>query len=260
MGAVASAWTALAQHGKLLTCGTRNDRDEFEADDGFYVYRSSLKKVHVGREDVVPPGPVAAAGIAGADNGLLLLVGLPVSIATAIVGYHVSKALKTEKVELLESPATKSLEVAPGEGNAAENSSVTIAGSSTKRRLGAGTVVIALILLPIFQIMMGTVGNMTLEGGSKIAEIAGLVGASPIALLTAVIVACLVVGHNQGWLLESCGRILDGALPDIAVIVFVTGACGVFANVLAPRNWRNGIRCSDGHEYADHPRGLHYLP
>lgn len=170
------------------------------------------------------PGPVAAAGITGADNGMMLLWGLPICIVTAIVGFFAAKMFKAEKIELLASPATMSAELAedaPADG-----------GVATKRRvLGAGTV-LALILLPILQIMVGTVGNMTLEPESPLQKFAGLVGAAPIALLTAVIIAYLVVGNNQRWSLERRGLVLDSALPDVAVIVFVTGAGGVFANVL----------------------------
>ncbi|MDO5676195.1 MAG: GntP family transporter [Propionibacteriaceae bacterium] len=169
------------------------------------------------------PGPVAAAGITGADNGMMLLWGLPICIVTAIIGYFAAKMFKAEKYTLLPSPATQPAHV---EEVSAEG------GVATKRRvLGAGTV-LALILLPILQIMVGTVGNMTLEPESPLQKFAGMVGAAPIALLTAVIVAYLVVGHNQRWNLEKRGLILDGALPDVAVIVFVTGAGGVFANVL----------------------------
>lgn len=168
------------------------------------------------------PGPVAAAGITGADNGLLLLWGLPICIITAVIGFFAAKMklFSPEGVTLLDSPATKSAELTPEGG-----------GVATRSRLNAPTV-LALILLPILQIMVGTVGNMTLEEGSLIRDIAGVVGAAPIALLTAVLVAYLVVGHNQGWSLEKRGNVLDSALPDVAVIVFVTGAGGVFANVL----------------------------
>ena len=165
------------------------------------------------------PGPVAAAGITGADVGLMLLIGLPIAAVTAVVGYFASKLIKAEKYELLESPATKSAVIHDE------------AVDGPKRVLGAGTV-LALILLPILQIMVGTVGNMTLAEGSTARGLAGMIGSSPIALLTAVIVGYLVVGHNQKWSLDKRGSVLDSALPDVAVIVFVTGAGGVFANVL----------------------------
>lgn len=161
------------------------------------------------------PGPVAAAGITGADPGLLLLIGLPITAVTVVVGYFASKRVDPEKVTLLESPATASIRT----------------DDTGRTPLSAG-VVVALILLPIIQIMVGTVGSMTLEKDTFAHRLVSMVGASPLALLTAVLVAYLVVGHQQGWSLEKRGSVLDSALPDVAVIVFVTGAGGVFANVL----------------------------
>ena len=161
------------------------------------------------------PGPVSATGITGADPGLLLLIGLPITAVTVVVGYFASKRVDPEKVTLLESPATASVR----------------ADATNRKPLSAG-VVVALILLPIIQIMVGTVGSMTLEKDTFAQRLVSMVGASPLALLTAVLVAYLVVGHQQGWSLEKRGSVLDSALPDVAVIVFVTGAGGVFANVL----------------------------
>lgn len=40
------------------------------------------------------------------------------------------------------------------------------------------------------------------------------------------------MGTTRGVTLEKRGSVLDSALPDVAVIVFVTGAGGVFASVL----------------------------
>ena len=91
---------------------------------------------------------------------------------------------------------------------------------------------VLLILLPILQIMLGTVGNTVLKEGSTAQQWLGFLGSSAIALLTGVIVAYLVVGQKLGWSLQKRGSVLDSALPDVAVIVFVTGAGGVFANVL----------------------------
>ena len=164
------------------------------------------------------PGPVAAAGITGTDVGMMLLWGLPIAAVTAVVGFFAAKLIKIDTFKLLDSPATKQATLA-GEGGPG------------RPALGAGSVVF-LILLPILQIMLGTVGNMVLEEGTPMRGLLGMLGASPVALLTAVIVGYLVVGHNQGWSLDRRGAVLDSALPDVAVIVFVTGAGGVFANVL----------------------------
>lgn len=166
------------------------------------------------------PGPVAAAGITGADAGLLIVVALPICVATAVVGYYVAKLLRLEAIVLEDSPVVR--EEVLGAGPAR--------GHIGRSPISAGLVVL-LIVLPIIQIMCGTVGAMTLEEGTP-QKILGFVGASPIALLTAVIVAYVVIGSRMGWSATKRGSVLDSALPDVAVIVFVTGAGGVFANVL----------------------------
>ncbi|ERF57775.1 transporter, partial [Cutibacterium avidum TM16] len=53
------------------------------------------------------PGPVAAAGITGADNGMSLLIGLPIAAVTTVIGFMAAKLFKLESVTLGESPATK---------------------------------------------------------------------------------------------------------------------------------------------------------
>ncbi|WP_114949974.1 GntP family transporter [Trueperella pyogenes] len=194
----------------------------------------ALMTVHV----ALPPhpGPVAAAGIIGADPGLMLLIGLPIAAATTVIGFFAAKLpiFHPHRTTPAQSPATGHTAVETGDNN--------------RRFLGAGTVV-ALILLPIVQIMIGTVGNMTLPADCAIHDVVVMVGSSPIALLTAVLVAYLVVGHQQRWRREEHCALLESALPDVAVIVFVTGAGGVFANIL--------IASGIGKAFSDMLIGLH---
>lgn len=200
-----------------------------------------LLTVHV----AVPPhpGPVAAAGITGADVGMMLLVGLPLCAVTGVIGYFAAKAFKTDGITLLDSPATAGPATVESDEPADEivgDGSVMGAVKNRVRAIGAGTVML-LILLPILQIMLGTVGNMVLEEGTTAQRWLGMIGSSTIALLTGVIVAYLVIGNKMGWSLEKRGSILDSALPDVAVIVFVTGAGGVFANVLVQSGIGNAL-------------------
>lgn len=180
------------------------------------------------------PGPVAAAGIIGSDVGMMLLIGLPITALTGVVGYYASKRVKTDGIVLLDSPATAETPApTTGGGSKAPAGDGSVVGTVKRRMksIGAGTVML-LILLPILQIMLGTVGNMVLEEGTTAQRWLSMIGSSAIALLTGVIVAYLVIGNRLGWTLEKRGSVLDSALPDVAVIVFVTGAGGVFANVL----------------------------
>lgn len=180
-----------------------------------------LLTVHV----AVPPhpGPVAAAGITGADTGMMILVGLPICAATAFIGHFAAKLIDVEKYELGDSPASAHI---GSVGSAGFEGALAVGRKAIPARL-----VVLLILLPIVQIMGGTVSNMLLDDGPT-RKWMGLIGSSLVALLVAVIVASIAVGHHQGWNLEKRGSVLDSALPDVAVIVFVTGAGGVFASVL----------------------------
>lgn len=173
------------------------------------------------------PGPVAAAEIVGADVGLMLAIGIPIAAVTSVAGYFAAKLIRTESISLLDSPAVRSVDEQAG-----VQVKEAVKGAATRvRSIGAGTVIL-IILLPIFQIMLGTVGNTVLDEGSPAQRWLSMIGSSAIALLTGVIVAYLVIGGKMGWSLEKRGSILDSALPDVAVIVFVTGAGGAFAHVL----------------------------
>lgn len=174
------------------------------------------------------PGPVAAAEILGVDPGAMIMAALPITAVTGVIGFFAAKLIKTDKIVMGPSPAAEFLD------EDFEGEIGGTAGSSVKQKIKppSAPVVTALILLPILQIMVGTVGMMQAEAESTAHNIFSFVGASAFALLVAVLIAYLTIGHQQGWSLEKRGSILDSALPAVAVIVFVTGAGGVFANVL----------------------------
>lgn len=158
------------------------------------------------------PGPVATAEIIGAEIGTMLAIGLPIAAVTVIIGFFAAKMFNLDKFTLGESPATDIPEEA-------------------KNPPSAWTV-IGLILLPILQILIGTGGALMTEPGTTANSIISFVGAAPVALITAVIVAWFVLGRQQRWSLDKGSSIIDSALPAVAIIIFVTGAGGGFANVL----------------------------
>ena len=55
------------------------------------------------------PGPVAAAGITGADSGMMILVGLPICAATAIIGGFAAACLDRSYSSAIGSPVAKSV-------------------------------------------------------------------------------------------------------------------------------------------------------
>ena len=177
---------------------------------------AALLAVHV----AVPPhpGPVAAAATTGADLGLMTMLGILICIPVAVVGYLVSRLMKLDKVVLLESPATRS-----------QRGSVEEIASCPGP--GAGTV-LALILTPLALIMIGTTGAIMTRKGTFEARLLGFIGAPIFALMVGVILAFFLIGIRMKWDLGKRASVMDSALDSVAVIIFVTGAGGVFANVL----------------------------
>ena len=183
---------------------------------------ATLMTLHV----VIPPhpGPVASAATLGVDVGLLTIISMPVCAAVVVAAFYAARLFKVDSIVLEGSPLGSAQESAE---SAYQPGGVIARPHAT----GPGTVVF-LIVEPIAQIMLGTVGQMLTAEGTAAHAVLGFLGSSTTALLTAVLLAYVIIGHQQGWNLEQRGKVLDSALPDVATIVFVTGAGGVFAAVL----------------------------
>lgn len=158
------------------------------------------------------PGPVAAAEIIGAEIGTMLAIGLPIAAITVIIGFFAAKTFNFDRYTLGESPATDV--------------------PDTASNPPSPWTVIGLILLPILQILIGTGGALVTVDGTTAHSLISFIGSAPVALLTAVLVAWFVLGRQQRWSLGEGSSIIDSALPAVAIIIFVTGAGGGFANVL----------------------------
>ncbi len=178
------------------------------------------------------PGPVAAAASMGADAGLMTLIGLVLCAIVGVAGFFAARLFQVDAIQLLDSPATAAL---AGSGDdPAEGSTAGPGGSATAvatRRPGAGTVT-GLILLPIVMIMVGSVAATVLPKGDAFRDFASYLGQPATALLVSVIVAYFVIGGRMGWDKTERSKVLDSALTMVAVIIFVTGAGGVFGNIL----------------------------
>ncbi|HKX66606.1 MAG TPA: GntP family transporter [Intrasporangium sp.] len=203
-----------------------------------------LLTVHV----TVPPhpGPVAAAALTGADVGLLTVVGIVIAAVVAVVGFFAARIFNISKITLGPSPATEAVEHSYDDEDAdlepGSSSGGTSGGAATvtktepktepKSRIPSAGTVTALILLPILLIMIGSTLNTVLAEDSPLRPFASFVGAPTTALLVGVLVAYFVIWRITGWSKTKLGSVADSALPIVAIIIFVTGAGGVFGNVL----------------------------
>lgn len=181
---------------------------------------AALLTVHV----ALPPhpGPVAAAALLNADVGLMTLVGLVICAIVAVVGFFVAKIFKVDQLILGPSPATEAIADEATQNRPTE----------TKGTVPSAATVVMLIVLPILLIMVGSVAATVLPKGHEMLPFASFIGAPATALMIGLLVAYLLIGNTAQWDKRQRGLIADSALPIVAIIIFVTGAGGVFGNVL----------------------------
>ena len=179
-----------------------------------------LLNVHV----VLPPhpGPVAAAAVVGADVGLVTLIGLMICALVGVVGFFAAKIFNVDNIVLGPSPATEAI--------SDQVASTDLPG--TKETVPSAASVVFLIILPILLIMFGSVAATILPTGHAFLSFSSFIGAPATALMIGLLAAYLWIGRKARWSKSQRGSIADSALPIVAIIRFVTGAGGVFANVL----------------------------
>lgn len=167
------------------------------------------------------PGPVAAAGIIGADVGLVLMVSLLVGLPTwYIAGYRLALVLAKRHPALA---VPELLGLPPKE-------------IVNPPKFG---VVLLVLLLPLVLIFMNT-GLTTLIATGTIgedqlwAQILIFIGNTPIALLLSTLLAMylLVIRRTRGRLGGALEDLVDDALAPVVSIILITGAGGMFGGVL----------------------------
>jgi GntP family gluconate:H+ symporter len=166
------------------------------------------------------PGPVAAAALLSADVGLVTVVGLVICAVVGVVGFFAAKMFNVDAIVLGPSPATEAI---ADEGAAGTSQSALVPGAAS---------VVMLIVLPILLIMIGSVAATVLPKGHPFLPFASFIGAPVTALMIGLLVAYIVIGNKTRWSKSERSLIADSALPIVAIIIFVTGAGGVFGNVL----------------------------
>ena len=185
------------------------------------------------------PGPIAAAGILGADLGLVIALGFPISFIAllAAVIYAKKYASKTyinpdldDKYK--EQKTRNNIQESPG----ALKSSIPI-------------------LVPILLIVMKSVLNPERTGWSNpLIELIQFIGEPVIALLIGVFLCLLLPEKLNKDMLSSAGWV-GKAVKDAASIVLITGAGGIFGAILQ----NSGIADVLGHTLTDYNLGI-FLP
>jgi GntP family gluconate:H+ symporter len=173
------------------------------------------------------PGPVAAAGLLNAEPGRILLWGLPVCVGAAVVAYLLTRWM-TQRAAYV-GPDTQDVLAAPAVLGEVEG---RLAATNRAAPAPGLPLVIALILLPIVLIMLGSLSRTILPADSPAIGVLATLGIPFVALLIDVLLCAYLLGTRRGWSRGEVSDVLGAAIPGIAIVVLVTGAGGIFAKVL----------------------------
>lgn len=165
------------------------------------------------------PGPVAVADIIGADLGWVILMGVIVGIPTAIVSGLLFGKYIGAQIQI----AAPDMETD---------------GVEEQTEFPAISLVLSIIAVPIFLILMSTMvksGLIPLDNPSA-KNIVSLIGHPFFALILANLLAWYLLGINRGYDAKALLDITSKSMAPAGTIILLTGAGGVFKQVLVNTN------------------------
>jgi GntP family gluconate:H+ symporter len=161
------------------------------------------------------PGPIAAAGILGANLGLVILFGLPVSFLAMLAGWLFSVKIAS-RVQIDPNPEISEVEIV---------AKMKEAPSPIKA--------LSPIFIPIILIVLKSVSDFPTKplGEGVVKLVFSFFGEPTIALLIGVLLAFLLPKKRQKGIFTVDGWVGEG-LINAATIILITGAGGAFGKVL----------------------------
>lgn len=166
------------------------------------------------------PGPIAVASLLHANLGWVILFGLISGIPAAIIagpifGTYISKKIHVEvPKEMLKNMAEEAR------------------GKEYEKELPSFKMIASLILLPLFLILLNTFTSASLPEGSSVRSILTFVGNPGVALTITALLTFYFLGTRRGYTKAEIQEIATKALEPAGIIILITGAGGVFGQVL----------------------------
>ena len=165
------------------------------------------------------PGPIATAEIIGVELGWVALfwfiVGIPVAIiAGPVFGKYISRKIHIEVPRIFD----------------------TLEESKVIKNLPPFWLVITIIAVPLVLILAGTVSDVwATEHGMKehfVIRLLAFIGHPIMALLIATFLAIYAIGIKRGFSLDAILQLSTKSLAPAGLIILITGAGGVFKQML----------------------------
>lgn len=162
------------------------------------------------------PGPISVAALLGADLGWVILFGViagipAVAIAGPIFGRYIGSKIQVGVPEYMIEQMKE---------------------MDYDRDLPSFRSVVAIITLPLVLILVNTTADLILEDGSTLQVILTFIGHPFVALTMAALLTFYIFGIRRGYKKEEIQQITTKALEPAGIIILVTGAGGVFGEML----------------------------
>jgi Gnt-I system low-affinity gluconate transporter len=162
------------------------------------------------------PGPVAVTEILNADLGWVILLGSIIGLPLALVAGPFLGRIISKVVDLV-----------PGPGDEPDEEESKLPGFGT---------VFMILALPIVLIVMKSIADLGVEKGfinqSGISDFISFIGHPFAALLIATLISLYILGTRSGASRDDLLRLTSKALGPAGIIILITGAGGVFKQVL----------------------------
>lgn len=166
------------------------------------------------------PGPIAVSSLLGANIGWVILFGLIAGVPAAIIagpvfGSYISKKIHVEVPKLM-----------------MQNMVEEAKGKTYEKELPSFRMIAVLILLPLILILLNTFGGVLLAEESTVRSILSFIGNPGVALTITALLTFYFLGTRRGYSRGEIQEIATKALEPAGIIILITGAGGIFGQVL----------------------------
>jgi Gnt-I system low-affinity gluconate transporter len=160
------------------------------------------------------PGPIAVADLLGAELGWVILFGVIAGIPSAILagpvfGRYIAKKIHVSVPDYME-----------------------LEEKQYDKELPSFAMIASLIFIPLVLILANTVSGVLLDEGNTVRSVLTFLGHPFVALIIATLLAFYFLGVRRGYSGDEIQSIATKALEPAGIIILVTGAGGVFKQIL----------------------------
>ena len=160
------------------------------------------------------PGQIAVANLIGAELGWVILFGVIAGIPAAILAGPVFGKYIANKIQVNIPDYMEFEEI------------------DTSKELPSFKMIVSLISIPLVLILANTLSAVLLEEGNSIRTFFTFMGHPFVALTLATLLTFIFLGTRRGYTRDEVQEIATKALEPAGIIILVTGAGGVFKQVL----------------------------